>query len=684
MVHKLLLSVLQKSENDFVSNLMGFTSMMRHLHHMCFYSFCERVGVHSACGGIHIESLNWLNNTSLSISPVRHHSLNIYVIQFNMMYSPQCEVNHLEITRYGACDDGSRYCGHLPSWNESSPTSKLEIKLRINWVWDQVQVVLHYGIQNSNVLTILEDVYISSESLYSTSPMQSFPECTWTMYLTAMSYSSLIAFGTSFMHGELVYEMHDGPGSDCLVLQGALSSSHKILVMIEMTLDVNMTSTHALYASIVAPITMTNASSIINSSSENIFYQVLAICKSESHCRHTDVRILHFNLHGYRGKECEYAGKIVLANISDKLLYGPYCQPLNYSFRKIPYNSHQIVLYSYRPYAYIFLQYEINTDASWGIIHPLFGEINSPGISYKSGWTEVHWPQTRGSGSIVFLPHGRPRLDKNKATVVAEYTSGYTSWMIQWAHSSYCQVCGTSIIDWGMMQDISIDMCDSHCFDPILVLACDQTKPPLLKQKYVPYDIQHPFNAMCQIVPRATISVFARTSQHNRFALLEFENTSCKQTFVKIKISQLVQNIFLLTERIIWKSYDGSIKFALYSIAHEYCFVNVTYHTKRIDWCTPHWSYVSRPCMQQCSTFSRVINSHLTSCMGLRCYKIFEGGIISWREAAEMCADKGSTLVTINSYEELDAVTMILHRYRWRSSWYLFLGLILEKVSVKV
>ncbi len=217
------------------------------MKHVCLWTSHHSKIMSGLCGRIEIlgkvrQGVKQYYHTSL----LGAHMLNMMMIQFKMMSSRYCEINVLMVWRHVRCGHISHYCGHLPPWNESSPTSSFSLLIMVTWPLDDINILLQYDISKKHALNIYTQKYLKhGQCIYISPPlhdgMVTFLYSTHAYIKIRTNYSCLIYLNKWMFkvhniqdqvpQSQLV-DIFDGPGLWSNSMNGHTSSSFQVYVHI--------------------------------------------------------------------------------------------------------------------------------------------------------------------------------------------------------------------------------------------------------------------------------------------------------------------------------------------------------------------------------------------------------------------------------------------------------------------
>ncbi len=204
---------LQKNIWSYESWRMATHQLTGYLISTCSNGHHAGLLIARVCGTIRIQQPRLMNKLSYNVSIIHQHTLNIAVKKFRMLYSPLCHINYLMTVRDHECEGLSHYCGDLPPWNESSPTSNVIFTMTINWPNEQVEVTLQYTIQSSVKVILYQTRPISHNNIvfnkiFST-PKHLNEEII--KFKIVGSAQSIIKIWDTSLHGNVTYITFNGP-----------------------------------------------------------------------------------------------------------------------------------------------------------------------------------------------------------------------------------------------------------------------------------------------------------------------------------------------------------------------------------------------------------------------------------------------------------------------------------------
>ena len=100
------------------------------------------------------------------IEPLAEYNTILIFNAFNMMYSKNCSINSLAVSRISDCVHKELYCGHLPPWNESCPSAKINLTLQINWLQSPTHLNTSYYISKHISATIYQHIQFFTTTNY--------------------------------------------------------------------------------------------------------------------------------------------------------------------------------------------------------------------------------------------------------------------------------------------------------------------------------------------------------------------------------------------------------------------------------------------------------------------------------------------------------------------------------------
>ena len=103
------------------------------------------------CGSLHTHQPTI---TTWTLDPVTGYSIHLMFLHFDMMYSKNCSIDSLSITRIRDCQHKESYCGHLPPWNETSTATEIVIDLLIHNFSSSTGFRLMYFISKLNLMVL--------------------------------------------------------------------------------------------------------------------------------------------------------------------------------------------------------------------------------------------------------------------------------------------------------------------------------------------------------------------------------------------------------------------------------------------------------------------------------------------------------------------------------------------------
>ena len=232
------------------------------------------------------------------------------------------------------------------------------------------------------------------------------------------------------------------------------------------------------------------------------------------------------------------------------------------------------------------------------------------------------------------------------------------------------------------------------CFEPQILIhhMCINYSPLTDDDRHYTLHPLYPYDLICQMQYMRTVTVIIHSIYENTVAALQFRSTSCFNVLLEIYdcayeistnrvLNPKRGDRFIISDGMSWKTRKLQQSFTLQLFAKDYyipkCSIDVIYHPENLTSCTPKWIDVT----PSCHKYWTVEDISGGVCRGLRCYFISsDQAIMSWNQASEECKRRNSTLLTINSEEEMDLIRDIMQDSSFDNK-YSFLGLQWNMVS---
>ena len=392
--------------------------------------------------------------------------------------------------------------------------------------------------------------------------------------------------------------------------------------------------------------------------------------------------------------------------VSHEAPKGPFCEQQLYktvSLTSIPLTIHHghLIVYSYMPYAHLFLQYEIQGNSRERALLPMWAKPHYPGVSRYGYHFSVDWRTYQGPATLVLLPHRQ--IERYLHISILRYDLGHVTYMLHMPKSPYCKVCPVGIRKTYVRLSVDLSAEDCQCFEPVLVFTSKHHTRRIIassnQSNYV--SPLYPQHLLCHLASNTTFIIKTIPKYDNAFSLINILLHTCSHILVRIDHGSHTPgsnrgHMFSIEKTLTWKTGEASATFALSLVRSDNCSVKVNYHSGNFTFNLEDWFDLDRihkerpiaksrrPTPVTCRIYTTMYTlgrRSITICSGLRCYLLIPPGRLTWNEAEQRCKDRHCSMVTINSYEEFDILRYIYHQYLKGTSAFMFLGLTLEQVS---
>ena len=449
----------------------------------------------------------------------------------------------------------------------------------------------------------------------------------------------------------------------------------------------------------------------MNTTASSIYYTVILLQQSTVLRTTVELDVQKIAVNGYRGILCEYAGVIIATKaFSSHHYYGPFCdQHLHEAYSvvgyRLPLALSYLVLYSYSQYSILLISYILKTDLLYcGDVLPFYdGRIKYKRpygkVQYRNTLIWLHWEELRNESNVYFLPRTTGLRAFKRTGFTFFYEEGHVSENIVFGNVTIIRrrTYYTIVSRYTWME-------------PVLRLKwyhpnrLDITK----RMTYLRTGVDRTISFDYPQTPKCTSFIFVK-HQMTTFIHIQTKNSSCPHYNLSITkygqfpytFKQLI-NVFVVSQQSFeWITTNTDIEFGL-NVSCVGCSLNLVYNIYDYSLCIRNFYNMTHICYD----FWKEDQGHRISddildgsaipvplCNEQLCYRVERSSStsqsvsISWNGAQQICQKSGSSLVTINSYEELDLVRMVLyHLFSLVSeySFLVFIGLTANISSVSI
>ncbi len=168
----------------------------------------------------------------------------------------------------------------------------------------------------------------------------------------------------------------------------------------------------------------------------------------------------------------------------------------------------------------------------------------------------------------------------------------------------------------------------------------------------------------------SSFKVFAIKQHETAFSYLEIQESSCIENIslnINVRHEHNSYHVhvhqFLVDRKIEWTSTHGNLDFDIH-IPHNsnVCEMTILHQSYDYQFCVREWYNITPFCYK----FWRSHDWYGLAnplCNEYRCYTILHGGQLSWNLAQNMCEDINSSLIAVNSHEEMDFARMMIYPF---------------------
>ena len=297
---------------------------------------------------------------------------------------------------------------------------------------------------------------------------------------------------------------------------------------------------------------------------------------------------------------------------------------------------------------------------------------------------QLFGPFFRNLNHLVLLPDGRGQqvqLSMSASIIACKYYTGDTKYNVRSRHISICQTeISSKVFVTGSFNLLISTQCP--WLDAIVFATFYHTIKRLIhgdsQELYTRMDpgthqdIIYQTNSVSSMIINIVSCVF------QNYHYIQHKPGTCNQSSLCIHQWHEAFCIYLVEQECQWKSDGQTWKYELsISTGNISCTSTLQYQPRNFMLCSYNFLDLTPFCQDYLEW-----NYHKPICYGVHCYQWMPGGQLSWTEAKETCSDIRGTLLTLNSYEEIEVVSWILRRLSWLSSEFVFLGLYQNEVSV--
>ena len=672
-----------------MSMMHGLVLSIQTMMAMCYDT--SRQPLSRVCGSTNYDSRSSVMTQFWDIQVIKHYTVNLNIIIFKLLYSPYCHVDYATITRYELCNVTSKYCGHLPGWNESSQSPRLVITIGVNWPKYESYFLMRYHMSTSPRLLLYQRRFLQPRLKYQFKNLykQYKVDILFIQTITSV-YDRLIKVDLpSDQHeriGNNISRIFDGPGILSEVLHGKISSSFQVSVNKALSIN-DIRNEFISYTSINTPSCLADNIFYSPASNAMIYYQVLISKATKKSTSRVQLRILDFKVDGFSGLKCEYGGISIINDIFEIIEYGPFCElypskTYTNEHLSLPLRNATIIVYWYRRYDNVSTKITILAmqDMIQDVV-PLWGEYHLYDLLYlridlhqqqqrKFMYISYLYYQTTDQSILYLLPHGTMVHGRSKFVVSLNGRYAQAMYIIL-SDFNYCETV--------LKKEIHTSAVITSCpwFEPTLVIemgtdmffARDVLKQHSLLPR-TPLEI-HVQQSICN----STVLFDITTEGRHTFSCLDINHITCQGVLLHISPKyrkNIISHRFLLDNRLdLWLSEYDKLSFSI-QFSDIACNCNVIFHheTGKFTWCLHNWFNLHDICE------TLFIDSSSRLCVKYRCYSLIQGHNTSWLDAEAACQARGGHLVTINSHEELRLVTMLVHKLKLETSEYFFIGMV--------
>ncbi len=117
---------------------------------------CQGLTVSTAqiCGQINSGHVTSITSMHWAIKPINNSTTHLLFKKFKLLATIDCELSSLEVTKSKYNANSAKYCGDIPTWNESCPCDHIDLNLINGWVYDEMIFILSYSISKHISLTL--------------------------------------------------------------------------------------------------------------------------------------------------------------------------------------------------------------------------------------------------------------------------------------------------------------------------------------------------------------------------------------------------------------------------------------------------------------------------------------------------------------------------------------------------
>ena len=611
---------------------------------------------------------------------------NLVIIRFHyfhLLSSYQCQINSVEVTRYGHEQSFKQlYCGDLPPWTESCECSKIKVQLLFRWRFnDAAYFSLEYytGIQ-PNLAKHYRIVHLSELE----HPIR-LPEGMITnVILPKTSLIHILLMSDGRHQDDLCFNLviYDGPSVECQLVSSWISSTYQISITLG-----NYTCEEARqikFSKIIAPQISHIGQYVYNSSNANAYLNVMQF-RNPRGVKGDIVRLSFEQIifEGLKGLDCEYGG-LLLSSPKQYILalHEEISTEMVYCDQFLPYFENPLsvlnatgVVYAYRHFAQVSVTIsvlEISNTTSLTIF-PMRSLLNTSTKSFLI--TAVH---------AILINDVLPQLKRKKLVFLTINDRILSTVLLSEAHGVIQNECWFFIwkVRRGIEEKLEITSNCGWMTPPIRIDVILRGYSQLtLKEKWV-------------ILP----SLEGIGSIHVQFSY------RTRKALVCLSVSHLDRSKY--TELTIYNVTCSGIM-TIYSLWHFNISSILTWRLHHLD-LQVQWSVASTNCEIQYihKTGEYLPADHHSSVHTIvYAWWVCGGGqnddsvppklydtpnrYFSWTEAKSFCLRHSTSLSTINSYEKLNIILNKLrnhlyytHKVKHGLGEIFFIGAYISKVNV--